>query len=121
MDSRLAWPRPERETLEVRGRQLSTGLPVYKDVPQPALGRALTEPLQRLVELVRSVLDQMPPLLAEGVLQQGLTLTGGGAYLQGLEPFLQAQVNLPVQRASRPGDCAVLGALRVRPELALQP
>lgn len=111
----------EGETLEVRGRQLSSGLPVYKDIPRDALGRALGEPLQRLVELVRTVLDQMPPLLAEGVLQQGLMLTGGGAYLQGLEPFLQSQVNLPVQRATRAGDCAVLGALRVRPELALQP
>lgn len=109
------------ETLEVRGRQLSSGLPIYRDVPQSSLGRALLEPMQRLVELIRGVLDAMPPLMAEAVLQQGLTLSGGGAYLQGLEPYLKAQVDLPVQRAGRPIECAVMGALRVRPELALEP
>lgn len=111
----------EGETVEVRGRQLSTGLPVYRDIDHEPLGRALLEPLGRLVELVRSVLDQMPPLLAENVLQQGLMLTGGGAYLQGLEPFLHSQVNLPIARAARAAECSVLGALRVRPELALEP
>jgi rod shape-determining protein MreB len=100
---------------------LSSGLPIYRDVPQSSLGRALLEPMQRLVELIRGVLDAMPPLMAEAVLQQGLTLSGGGAYLQGLEPYLKAQVDLPVQRASRPIECAVMGALRVRPELALEP
>jgi len=107
--------------LEVRGRQLSSGLPVYQDVAHQSLGQALLEPLKRLVELVRCVLDQMPPLLAEAVLEQGLVLAGGGAYLQGLELFLKEQVELPIQRAPRPIESSVLGALRVRPELALEP
>lgn len=108
------------DNLEVRGRELSSGLPVYRDIPHASLGNALLEPLQRLIELIRSVLDQLPPLLAEAVLQQGLMLTGGGAYLQNLELYLKSQVDLPVQRSPRPIECAVLGALRVRPELALE-
>jgi len=116
------WSADWREDcLEVRGRELSSGLPVYRDVPHASLGHALIEPIQRLLELIRGVLDQMPPLLAEAVLQQGLTLTGGGAYLQGLELYLKEQVDLPVQRAPRPIECAALGALKVRPELALEP
>lgn len=110
-----------QETVEVRGRQLSSGLPVYQDIPRGSLGQCLLEPLQRLLELIRVVLDQMPPLLAESVLQQGLVLTGGGAYLQGLELYLKEQVDLPVQRSPRPIECAVLGALRVPSELALEP
>lgn len=112
------WP---DQSLEVRGRELSSGLPIYRDVPAASLGHALLEPLQRLIELIRSVLDQMPPLLAESVLQQGLMLTGGAAYLQGLEAYLKEQVDLPVQRSPRPIECGVLGALRIRSELALEP
>lgn len=108
------------DCLEVRGRELSSGLPVYRDIPHASLGNAVLEPLQRLIELIRSVLDQLPPLLAEAVLEQGLMLTGGGAYLQSLELYLKSQVDLPVQRSPRPIECAVLGALRVRPELALE-
>jgi rod shape-determining protein MreB len=116
------WQEHWREdTVEVRGRQLSSGLPIYQDVSQASLGQALMEPLQRLVELVRSVLDQMPPLLAEAVLQQGLTLSGGGSYLQGLDVYLKEQVDLPVQRSPRPIECAVTGALRVPTELAMEP
>lgn len=111
----------EGETLEVKGRELSSGLPVYRDISAAALGAALSDPLERLVELTRAVLDEMPPLLAESVLQQGLLLTGGGSYLQGLDSFLHAKVELPVRRAPRAGDCAVLGALKIRPELAQEP
>lgn len=116
------WSEDWREaTLEVRGRQLSTGLPIYQDVAHRSLGEALLEPLGRLVELIRCVLDQMPPLLAESVLQQGLTLAGGGAYLQGLDLYLKQQVELPIGRAARPIESSVIGALRVRSELALEP
>lgn len=109
------------QSVEVRGRELATGLPVYRDISMQSLGQSLHDPLQRLLELIRSVLDQMPPLLAESVLQQGLMLTGGVAYLQGLESYLKAQVDLPVQRALRPIESGVLGALRIRSELALEP
>jgi len=108
-------------TIEVRGRDLASGLPVYRDLLQRDLAVSLLEPLERLLELIRGVLDQMPPLMAESVLQQGLTLTGGGANLEGLDRFLQSHFKLPVECSNRPVESSVLGALKVPAELALQP
>ena len=94
------------------GRERSTGLPVERELPTTPLAKALDNPLQKLVELTRRMLDQLPPLLAKDVLEKGIMLTGGGSLLRGLPAWLSQRLELPVTRAEDPQNCSVLGALK---------
>ena len=118
VSERLKWslgcfdPDTQATQVQVVGRERTTGLPVEKELPSAPLCRALDSPLQKLVELARRMLDQLPPLLAKDVLERGIALTGGGAMLRGLPDWLKQRLSLPVVRADDPQNCSVLGALR---------
>ena len=82
------YPRPELETMDVRGRDLVTGLPKTVQVTNEDTMEALKEPCNQIVEAIHSVLETTPPELAADIADRGIVLTGGGALLQGLEDLI---------------------------------
>ena len=83
--------RPEQRAMEVRGRDLVTGLPKTVRVTSEETRDALKEAVSQIVEAVHSVLERTPPELASDVVDRGIVLTGGGALLNGLEELIEAR------------------------------
>ena len=104
-----AYPLPNETTMNVKGRDVVTGLPKTIDISSEEVRDALAEPVAGLVERVRGVLERTPPELAADIIEQGITLTGGGSLLQGLERLLESQTDVPVRRAEDPLTCVAVG------------
>ncbi len=96
----------------VRGRDLVTGLPKTVTISSPEIRRAIEGPVLQIVDLVRSVLDVCPPELAGDVLDNGITLTGGGALLRGLDERMRHELGVPVHVAPEALRAVALGAGR---------
>lgn len=117
-----AFPLAREVTTRVRGRDLVTGLPKTVDVGSAEIRRAISRPVGEIVVLVRDVLDRCPPELAGDVLERGITLTGGGALLRGLDARLRHELGVPVRVAEAPLRAVVRGAGRCVDDFAaLQP
>ena len=102
---------PDREqTMEVRGRSLTTGLPVSCTVESSEVEEALRQPVTAILSLVREVLTQTPPEVAGDLLESGILLTGGLAQLDGLTQAVAASTGLDVWAAEDAPLCAVMGA-----------
>ena len=99
-------------SMEVRGRSAADGQPKNITVTAEDVREALLVPLKAVFESVHRVLERTPPELSADLLDMGLTLTGGGALLRGLDRFLHEAMGLPVQVAERPLDCVAEGAGR---------
>lgn len=95
--------------MEVRGRDLITGLPRTVEVTSQELCRAVEEVTATVVDGVRAVLDRTPPELAADILERGIVLTGGGALLDGMDRVLSRQTEVPVIVAEDPLSCVALG------------
>ncbi len=104
-----AYPLPNETTMNVKGRDVVTGLPKTIDISSEEVRDALAEPVATLVERVRGVLERTPPELAADIIEQGITLTGGGSLLQGLDRLLESQTDVPVRRAEDPLTCVAVG------------
>lgn len=87
-------PRPEVEYLDVRGRNLVTGLPKTIRVSTEETEEALREPCNQIVEAIHSVLEKTPPELAADIADRGIVLTGGGSLLQGLEELISGKTGI---------------------------
>lgn len=112
MAAASAFPLAEEVSERVRGRDLVTGLPRTVVIASTELRRAIEGPVQQIVDLVRGVLDGCPPELAGDVLDRGLTLTGGGALLRGLDERLRHELGVPVHVAEDPLRAVARGAGR---------
>lgn len=99
-------------SMDVRGRRAADGQPVSISVSADAVRDAMMTPLKSVFEALHSVLERTPPELAADLLETGITLTGGGALLRGLDRFLREATGLPVHIAERPLDCVAEGAGR---------
>ena len=97
-------------TMEVRGRDLLTGLPRNLEVSAEEIREALTEPVRTIVDAVKTTLETTPPELSADIVDRGITLTGGGAFLKGLNTLLSKETLLPVYIAEDPLDCVAKGA-----------
>ncbi len=97
------------KVMEVRGRDLLTGLPRTIKVTSQETWYALQEVLEAVVNAVKEVLEKTPPELASDILNNGIVMTGGGALLHGLDMLLSQQTNLPVHIADDPISCVALG------------
>ncbi|MCL6548697.1 MAG: rod shape-determining protein MreB [Alicyclobacillus sp.] len=95
--------------MDVRGRDMMSGLPKTITVRSDELLEALAEPVEAIVAATKSVLEQTPPELAADIFEKGIVLTGGGALLDGLDKLMREQLQLPVQVADNPMQCVVLG------------
>jgi rod shape-determining protein MreB len=103
----------DAETLPVKGRDLTSGLPRTIHVSGAEIRDALREPTAAIVEAVRSCLEHTPPELAADIVDKGIVLTGGGALLRGLDRLLHQETHLPVRAGQDPLSCVVRGAGRM--------
>ncbi len=102
-------------TMEIRGRDLINGLPKTVKITSEEVREALSEPVQSIVEAVKSVLEKTPPELSADIIDRGIILTGGGALLRGLDRLLAEVSGIPVIVADDPMSCVAIGTgLRVR-------
>jgi len=91
-----AWPLLEEVDVEVRGRDLLTGLPRNLTMESEEIRDALEEPLSAIIAAVKNTLEQTPPELASDLMEYGIVLTGGGALLKGLDERLKHETGMPV-------------------------
>ncbi len=99
----------EEETMEVRGRNLITGLPHTITIKQPEIEEALHDSIYEIIKATTNVLEQTPPELSADIVDKGIILTGGGAMLQGLPELLTKELEVPVFIADTPLTCVVEG------------
>ncbi len=104
-----AFPLQQELTMEVRGRDLIYGLPKTIEITSTEIREALNEPVRAIAERVCHVLEETPPELASDVIERGITLTGGGALLKGLDRLLQSVTDIPVRVADNALDCVAIG------------
>jgi rod shape-determining protein MreB len=97
-------------TTYVRGRDVSRGVPSEIELSQAQVADALSEPVSQIVEVVRSALENTQPEIAADVIDQGITMTGGGSLLRDICTVLQDSTGLPVRVADDPMLCVALGA-----------
>jgi rod shape-determining protein MreB and related proteins len=100
-----------RETeVEIRGRDLGSGLPRAVKLTSEEIRKALDEPIAQIVAAVRDTLDRTPPELAGDVMEHGVTLAGGGALLHGLADRMSEECKMPARLAESPLTCVATGA-----------
>ena len=104
-----AYPREESVTMECRGRDRVTGLPKTVEITSEEMMSALKEPLDAIVEAVHIVLEQTPPELAADISTSGITITGGGALLYGINRRIQESVGIEAKIAEDPKECVAKG------------
>jgi rod shape-determining protein MreB len=108
-----AYPWPDEHKVEVRGRELATGLPKTVLVTAAELRAALEEPVSQIVQAVLETLAEAPPELANDVLDKGIFLTGGAGQLRGLDARITKEAHVAVHQVEAPLECVVLGAGRI--------
>ena len=104
-----AYPRPESVTVDVRGRNLVTGLPKTITVTSEETEEALKDTTSQIVEAVHSVLEKTPPELAADIADRGIVLTGGGSLLYGLEELIESKTGITTMTAEDPMTCVAIG------------
>jgi rod shape-determining protein MreB and related proteins len=108
-----AYPQPGEQPVEVTGRELATGLPKTVLVTAAEVREALEEPVGQIVQAVVATLAEIPPELANDVLDKGIYLTGGASLLRGLHTRIAHEAQVAVHLAEAPLACVVLGAGRI--------
>jgi rod shape-determining protein MreB len=108
-----AYPLEKELQMEVRGRDLVTGLPKSVVLRSEEIREAITEPVSQIVDVVKLTLEQTPPELAADIMDRGIVLCGGGALLRGLDKLLRQETGTPVYIAEDPMSCVALGAGRM--------
>ena len=96
-------------SMEIRGRDLSSGLPKNIIIYSSQIQEAMQESVMEIVESVKQTLEKTPPELASDIMEKGLVLAGGGALIQNLDKLLSLKTGMPVFIAENPLDCVVKG------------
>lgn len=104
-----AYPLDDETSLEIKGRNLVDGLPKNINVRSEEVREALSESLDKVVEAIKETLERTPPELSADIIDHGITLTGGGALLRGLDQLVQSETGIDVHVAENPLDCVALG------------
>ena len=107
-----AWPMEEELTADIRGRDLVSGLPRTIQLTTEHVREALAEPVAAIVDAVKTTLDKTPPELAADIMEDGITVTGGGALLGGLDDRLHHETGMPIRIAHEPLYSVVVGSGR---------
>ncbi|HLS20043.1 MAG TPA: rod shape-determining protein [Bacillota bacterium] len=97
------------ETMDIRGRDLVTGLPRTINVSSDEIEEALREPMSAIVQAARLVLEKTPPELSADIIDRGVILTGGGAMIHGVDLLLAEELKVPVFVADEPMNCVAKG------------
>ena len=104
-----AFPRPESVSVDVRGRNLVTGLPKTITVTSEETEEALQTATSQIVEAIHGVLEKTPPELAADIADRGIVLTGGGALLYGLEELIESKTGITTMTAEDPMTAVAIG------------
>jgi rod shape-determining protein MreB len=112
-----AFPLPEEKTFLLRGRNLITGLPAEVEVSSVEIREALANPVNQIVDALKTTIDETPPELVSDLMQYGIALAGGGALLGGLAQRLSQETKMHVYASEDPLTCVVRGAGTVLEEL----
>ncbi len=116
-----AYKLEEELTMDVRGRDLVTGLPRSTVVTSEEIREAIRDPVMEIVEAVKLTLETTPPELAADIMERGIVLAGGGALLRGLDRLLNAETGMPVHIAPDPLSCVVIGTAKALEESESNP
>lgn len=103
--------------MEVKGRDLRDGVPRVKEISSSEIREVLKPVAQRIVEAVRTVLEQTPPELSADIIDRGIVMTGGTSLLKGLDKLISKEVGVPAYLSDDPMYCVALGAGKVLEEL----
>jgi rod shape-determining protein MreB len=114
-----AYPSDQIETIEVKGRDLVSGIPKIVSIDSEEVRKAITEQIETIVETVRIALEQTPPELAADIVDKGIVLTGGGGLLRNLDVLLREETGLPITITEDPLSTVVLGSGRALDNLAV--
>ena len=104
-----AMPLMTEMSMEIRGRDLSNGLPRNVIVTSTQIEEAMKESISKIVEIVKVTLEKTPPELASDIMEKGIVLAGGGALIKNLDKLLSMKTGMPVYVAEEPLDCVVRG------------
>lgn len=105
--------------MEIKGRNLLTGLPENITLNSSEVREALSEPLARIIDAIKYTLEQTPPELAADIIDQGITLCGGGALLSGIDRLVSHATGLPVYVSQYPLDCVAEGTGKILADMDL--
>jgi rod shape-determining protein MreB len=105
-----AFPSEEEPQAEIRGRDLVSGLPKTIVVSAQEIRKAIEEPVNQIVDAVKTTLDKCPPELSGDIMDRGIVVTGGGALLRGLDERLRHETGMPIHITERPLDSVAMGS-----------
>lgn len=104
-----AYEEEEETSMEIKGRDLITGLPKIITVTSKEIREAIKEPVTSIIDAIKTTLEKTPPELAADIMDKGIMLTGGGAMLHGLDKLINRETHMPVHIAEAPLDCVAIG------------
>jgi rod shape-determining protein MreB and related proteins len=114
-----AYPEKEIKTVDIKGRDLVTGIPKTLEISSEEVMQAIAEPVNAILNAVKIALERTPPELASDIVDRGIVLAGGGALLKNLDKLLREETGLPIIVAESPLTAVVLGAGKALEELDL--
>ncbi|MFC5402089.1 rod shape-determining protein [Cohnella soli] len=112
MEIGSAMPLDKVESIEIRGRDLVTGLPKTLAITSDEITEALSDTVNSIIDAVKVTLEKCPPELSADIMDRGIVLTGGGALLRNLDKMLSRETGMPVLVAENPLDCVAIGTGR---------
>ncbi len=117
IDVGSAYPLSEERTIEVRGRDLVTGLPKLLTLTSSEIRDALSDPVATVVDAVRMTLEKTPPELAADIMDRGIVMAGGGSLLRGLDKHLAQETDMSVYVVDDPVSCVAYGTGKILEEI----
>ena len=115
----MAYPSNKIENIEVKGRDLVSGIPKILAIDSEEVRKSITEQIETIVDTVRIALEQTPPELAADIVDKGIVLTGGGALLKNLDVLLREETGLPITITEDPLSTVVVGSGKALDKLAI--
>ncbi len=104
-----AYRLPKEEHMEIRGRDLLTGLPKTINIGSEEVSKAIEEQIRAIIDAIKSTLEKTPPELAADIMEKGIVLAGGGALLRDMDTLISKETGMPVTIAENPLDCVAIG------------
>ena len=117
MEIGAAIPLEKEKEMEIKGRDLITGIPKTLRITSEEVTEALKEPLSQIIDAIKKALEKAPPELSADIIENGIYLTGGGALLKGIDKLIEKETGLNVKIAEDPRKCVVIGAGKILEDL----
>jgi rod shape-determining protein MreB len=115
-----AKPLTAEETMQIRGRDVSTGLPVIREISSNDVGLAIQNSLLKIIDTIKACLEQTPPELLSDIAVKGIMVAGGGALIRNLDKLISEKTDTPVFIATEPLDCVVKGTQKIVEDIKLK-